>query len=103
MILDIKGMKDKQEQISHFVTELDQFAELPHAKALALVHDFVIEQEIKRLFETATEENAWGKVQFIRGMLSMHIDKVLTKVEDILQKEKKHESRRQSSNNIING
>jgi hypothetical protein len=94
MILDAKSMQEKREQIGHYVAELDSFAELSHAKALSLVHDFVIEQEIKRLFETATEETSWGKIQYIRGMLAMQIDKVLSKVEDILQKEKKDANRR---------
>lgn len=88
MILDEKSIREKQEQIRHFVAELDQFAELPHAKALALVQDLVIENEIKKLFETATELTAWGRINFIKGMLSMHIDKVLHRVENILQEEK---------------
>ena len=89
MLLDEKSINEKYEQIRHYVSELDQLAELPHSKALALIHDYVIEQEIKRLFETATELDAWGRIQKIRGMLSMHIDKVLEKIETILQEEKK--------------
>jgi hypothetical protein len=89
MLLNEKSMKEKQERISHYVTELDQLAELPHVKALALVQDFVIEQEMKKLFETATELTVWGRVNYIKGMLSMHIDKVMEKVETILQEEKK--------------
>lgn len=93
MILDKKNIMAKHEQIKHYITELDQFAELPHSKALSLVHDFVIEQEIRRLINTATEETAWQRLQFIRGMLSMHIDKLSSKVEDILQRRKTHENR----------
>jgi len=89
MLLDEKSIKEKHEQISHYVSELDQLAELPHSKALALIHDYVIEQEIKKLFEIATQDDAWGRIQKIRGMLSMHIDKVMAKVEYILKEKKK--------------
>ena len=89
MLLTDQRMREKHEELSHFVTELDQFAELPHSKALSVLQDFVIESEIKRLFETATEKDAWGRINFIKGMLSMHIDKILLRVEGILKKEKK--------------